>query len=237
MVVWFTKEVTCPMCGSRLCAREVGSGFAVGQDSDLLVRMKSKHIIQAEIHTCQGCRFSGYLKDFSINSTPELGKRFRHEVMPKLSGGPRGSLSSTPLPDVQYYWSYLSACFLNRSPLKLGIRLLRAYWCLRLSPSRQLPSRELQRRKKLYLAGCVNHLRQSLRGNRNPHLYYLLGELNRRAGNFDVSTFYFEKFLSKDCTVKYLRQAALKLGAVAHEEDSRDRTMEELLYDHTAESP
>ncbi len=236
MVVWYTREVTCPMCGSRLCGREVGGGFAVGQDSDLLVRMKSKHVIQADVHTCQGCRFSGYLRDFAINSTPELGRRFRQEVTPQLAGGPRGALSTTPLPDVQYYWSYLAASFLGRPPLKLGMRLLRAYWCLRLAPSNRLPAREVDRRKKRYLSGCIAHLRQSLRGNRNPHLYYLLGELNRRFGDFDRSVFYFDKFLAKSGTAKYLRQAAHKLRMVAKEKDSSDRTMEELLYDHKTES-
>ena len=237
MVVWFTKEVTCPMCGSRLCAREVGSGFAVGQDSDLLVRMKSKHIIQAEIHTCQTCRYSGYVRDFAINTSPEQGSQFRREVTPKLVGGPRTSVSATPLPDVEYYWAYQSAAFLSRPPLKLGLLLLRAYWCLRIAPSSRLPAREVHRRTKRYLHGCMANLRKSLRGSRNPHLYYLLGELNRRAGAFDLSTNYFDKFLSKSQTANYLRQASVKLRAAAEEEDARPRTMEELLYDHKTESP
>ena len=67
MVVWFSREMSCPMCGSRVSGREVGGGFATGQDSDLLVRMKNKHIIQAEVHTCQSCRYSGYVKDFLID--------------------------------------------------------------------------------------------------------------------------------------------------------------------------
>lgn len=236
MVVWFNREMTCPMCGTRLSGREVGGGFATGQDSDLLVRMQGKHTIQVEIHTCQSCRFSGYVRDFAINSVPELGERFRREVSPKLKGGPRGHLSSTPLPDVQYYWSYLSAAFLKRAPLKLGFRLLRAYWCLRLAPTSRLPARERQRRKEKYLNGCIAYFRQSLRGNRNPNFYYLLGELNRRHGDFEAAITYLEKFLAKNSTARYLRQAAQKLIAAGRDGDSREMTMEELLYDHKTES-
>jgi uncharacterized protein (DUF2225 family) len=236
MVVWFSREMTCPMCRTRLCGREVGGGFAVGQDSDLLVRMRGKHIIQAEIHTCQNCRYCGYTKDFAINSTPELGERFCAEVTPQLTGGPTGSISSTPLSDIQYYWAYESAKFLNRSSLNLGTRLLRAYWCLRLAPSSHLPQTEIAKRKAKYLAGCIHHFKQSLRGNRNPHLYYLLGELNRRLGDCDVATSYLEKFLAKRSTAKYLRTAANKLVALTNDGDSRELTMEELLYDHKTES-
>jgi len=64
MLVWSTIEASCPMCGQRLRVRDVGGGFAAGQDSDLLVRMHGKHVIQAQIHTCGECRFSGYAQDF-----------------------------------------------------------------------------------------------------------------------------------------------------------------------------
>jgi hypothetical protein len=117
-----------------------------------------------------------------------------------------------------------------------GKRLLRAYWCLRLPASSHLPANTLAKRKEKYLTGCVGHLRQSLRGTRNPHIYYLLGELNRRLGDFDTSQVYFEKFLTKRATAKYLCIAASKLISAVKERDSRDMTMEEILYDHKTES-
>ncbi len=235
MVVWYSREMTCPMCRTRLCGREVGGGFATGQDSDLLIRMKGKHIIQAEVHTCQNCRFSGFTRDFQINTPPNLGETFCAEVTPKLTGGPKSSISSTPLADVQYFWAYQSAKYLTRPSVNLGTRLLRAYWCLRLPPSSHLPATERVRRKKRYLTGCVRHLQQSLRGNRNPHTYYLLGELNRRRGDFDAADEFFKKFLTKPGAVKYLRMAATKLLVLAKQEDARDMTMEEILYDQKTE--
>ena len=218
MVVWFSKEMTCPICRTRLCGREVGGGFATGQDSDLFVRMKGKHIIQAEVHTCQECRFSGFTNDFSINSTDYLGDRFRSEVLPQLTGGPSSQITSTPLPDIQYYWAYKSAQFLKRPSTNLGNRLLRAYWCLRLAPSSYLPADELQKRR-----------------DRNPHVYYLRGESNRRLGDFETAKNFFQKFLTRKPTAKYLRIAATKLTTSSEEHDSREFTMEEILYDQKTE--
>lgn len=232
MVVWFSKEMTCPICRTRLCGREVGGGFASGQDSDLFVRMKGKHIIQAEVHTCQDCRFSGFTNDFAINSTPYLGDRFRAEVLPQLTGAPSSQITSTPLPDIQYYWAFKSAQFLKRPSSNLGHRLVRAYWCLRLAPSSYLPAEDLQQRRDKYLKGAIHHMRQSLRGNRNPHVYYLLGELNRRLSDFEMARMYFKKFLTRNTTASYLRVAAKKLIAVSDDHDSREHTMEEILYDH-----
>ncbi|MBI4582634.1 MAG: DUF2225 domain-containing protein [Planctomycetes bacterium] len=219
------------MCLSRLSGREVGGGFALGQDSDLLVRMKGKHIIQAEIHSCQTCRFSGFARDFSINSTPEMGVEFRTRVTPLLATAPSVP-PAAPFPDIQYYWAYHSADFLKRPSLALGLLLLRAYWCLRLPPTSNLPATELDMRRERYLPACVEHLRQSLRGSRNPHLYYLLGELCRRLEMFEDSVAYFEKFLRRPAAARYLQLATLKLMAAARERDGRERTMEEILYDH-----
>jgi hypothetical protein len=219
-----------------MCAREVGGGFAVGQDSDLLIRMKGKHVIQAEVHSCPNCRYSGFTKDFALNTTPFVSDQFLAEVTPCLTGCPKKSISTTPLPDVQYYWAYKSASFLKRPALALGERLLRAYWCLRLPPSSQIPPPKIDSRKKVYLGECITHFMQSLRGNRNPHIYYLIAELSRRQGDFESAQAFFKKFLAKKLAAKYLRFAATKLIAAAEDEDNRDFTMEEILYDQKTES-
>jgi len=84
MVVWSTIEACCPVCGNRLRLREVGSGFSTGQDSDLFVRMQGKHIIQAEIHTCHHCCFSGYTDDFLDDISAKTQEMFLRDVAPQL---------------------------------------------------------------------------------------------------------------------------------------------------------
>jgi hypothetical protein len=240
MSVWYNVEASCPICAQRLRIRELGGGFALGQDSDLLVRMEGKHVVQAAIHTCLRCRFSGYSEDFGGNIPRALAQRFLAEVTPKLSGAPAGLLPTPPLPDVQYYWSYRSGVFLARADSDLGQRLLRAYWCLRLPPSCDLPGGEISERRKVYLVGATHHLRQAWRPEPTPLQLYMLGELYRKNSDYPTSVGYFKKFLDSSAegektAPRYLRLAAMKLLRAAEHSDSRDKTMEEIVYADSAE--
>jgi hypothetical protein len=239
MLVWYNVEASCPVCSHRLRLRELGGGVALGQDSDLLVRMEGKHTIQAAIHTCPRCRFSGYCDDFGATLPRPLVSRFLTELSPKLVNFTGAGPGSTPPPDLQYFWGYKCAAFFGRDEGELAQRLLRAYWCLRLPPSSDLPSADLAERRKLYLGGAIQHLRQATRGKTNPVHLYLLGELNRKHGEFPTAVGYFKRFLDvssteQDAAPKYLRLAAIKLLRAAERSDSRERTMEEIVY---ADSP
>jgi len=239
MIVWFTIEATCPACGNRIRLREVGSGFALGQDSDLLLRMDGKHLIQVEVHTCSRCHFSGYAADFHRDLLPQTVRRFLDEVSPTLvEGGPplmetRSDPGRTPLPDIQYYWAYRTASAVGLSAIEEGERLLRAYWCLRIPPSANLPPVTLRKRKRLYLNGAIRKLRKGLQSASDRNFVYLIGELCRRNKNFLLSKRYFRRFLDREPGARYLKHAASKLLRAAAEGISQEMSMEELLYDNT----
>jgi len=244
MVIWSTLEASCPICENRVRLREVGSGFALGQDSDLFVRMEGKHIIQAEIHTCHKCHFSGYSADFLRTLTPATRKRFLEGVSPFLIDAAsirradeedrpareRLEYGRTPLPDTQYYWGFKTSEALDLPPIAQGIRLLRAYWCLRLDPSMKLPSPRLKALKKLYLKGTIQKLRQGVRHESDRNLVYLIAELCRRNENFLLAMSYFRRFLEREPGARYLKLAARKLHKAAREGISEDVSMEDILY-------
>lgn len=239
MVIWSTLEASCPVCARRIRLRLVGSGIANGQDSDLLLRMAPRHIIQAEVHTCPQCRFSGYADDFLIEIAPQVVRRFLDQVSPSLDEARLRAESDeippeagrTPLPDVQYYWAYRTAATLGRSQRAQGERLLRAYWCLRIPPSAGLPDAVREARARLYLAGAIRSLREALATSRDPHLLYLVGELCRRNGNFRLAVRYFRRYADRDDGARYLKTAAAKLSAAAQDRISRGMTMEEIFFD------
>jgi hypothetical protein len=235
MIVWSTLEASCPACATRLRLREVGSGFALGQDSDLLVRMRGKHVVQAEIHTCAKCHFSGYAADF-LRTLPDAdAERFLHEISPSLlplvppPNATEVPYASTPLPDVQYYWAYQTARALRSSPLEQAERLVRAYWCLRMPPSSSLEPMYHRTVRKLYLKSAIQKIRLGLGPFVAPHWTYLLAELCRRNGNFRLAAGYFRQFLSEQ-GAPYLYQAATRLLRLCSERVSTELGMEEVLY-------
>lgn len=240
MIVWYTIEASCPMCSTRLRLRELGGGIANGQDSDLLVRMAGKHLIQADVHSCQRCRFAGYAADFLRTVTPAARRRFLEEISLTLrepSATTEGALRPgsdtprTPLPDVQYYWAYRSAQALDLPAMEQGQRLLRAYWCCRLAPSSSMSPEILGPLRKAYLRGAIQKLRQGLRHEHDPCWIYVVGELCRRNGSFVLATGYFRRFLAEAPRSKYLSLAASKLIELSQRRQAADLSMEDLLYD------
>lgn len=234
MVITHDREVSCPACGTRVEIREPGGCIALGQDSDLLVRMAPPHIIQVEIHTCPRCRFSGYPDDFTASIRQSQAERFLSELVPKLAADSRPAH-----PDSQYLWAYRCGSILGHDDGALGLKLLRAFWCLRLPPSSELPCEELAQRRRVYLKGAVHHLRRDARWKVLPAWTYLLGELSRKAGDFPAAEFYFKRFLDaadrNEGVSRYLRLAAIRLLRAAARSDGRDMTMEEIVYADSAD--
>lgn len=240
MLVWSSIETSCPMCQSRLEVREVGGGCVVGQDSDLLLRMHGDHIIEAEIHCCPKCLFSGSAADFTgTDVSPEDVTRFAEETQPQLAdvleARPAREKSFdakiTVWPHQQYHLSALAADFLGLPAREIGLRMVRAYWCLRLAPGSHLPKRTLARLRKTYLNQAIAFLRKSLRHETDPSFTYLVAELCRRNGNFIRAQNYFSRYLERSGTPEYLRDAARRLAQLARDGDSSHRRLEELLYE------
>ena len=209
------------MCRNRARIREVGGGFAIGQDTDLLLRMHGKHVIQAEVHTCARCRFSGYAADFLRTISPGAQRRFLDEVSPALEDGASsdGALHVAS----------------EASPPQ-GERLVRAYWCLRLPPSLSLPLNTRKSLGKIYLKGAIQKLRQGLRQEGDPSRLYLIGELCRRNENFLLAVSYFRRFLEREDGARYLKQAAVKLIQAARENSPGGMSMEEILYNNAQDA-
>ena len=236
------------MCRNRARIREVGGGFAIGQDTDLLLRMHGKHVIQAEVHTCARCRFSGYAADFLRTISPGAQRRFLDEVSPALEDGVSsdGALHvaseasppahRTPLPHVQYQWASQTAEAIGLPPTPQGERLVRAYWCLRLPPSLSLPLSTRKSLGKIYLKGAIQKLRQGLRQEGDPSRLYLIGELCRRNENFLLAVSYFRRFLEREDGARYLKQAAVKLIQAARENSPGGMSMEEILYNNAQDA-
>jgi uncharacterized protein (DUF2225 family) len=230
MLIWSSIEASCPICDTRLELREVGSGFAVGQDTDLLVRMRGEHVIQAEIHTCRKCRFSGVASDFLRDISPRERREFLREVSPTLTHAGSGASTATPLPHIQYYWAFRADLAFGASTTTQGLRLLRAYWCTRLSPSTSLPGAVLREERRTYLRGAIQKLRQGLRSETNHDLLYLVGELCRRSGSFRLAESYFQRFLQRPLGAAYLRRATPKLWERARARDASPLRLEAVLY-------
>ena len=232
MICWSTIETVCPMCGYQLYVREVGGCDILGQDTDLLIRTRAPHVIRIEVHSCPDCRFSGYSSDFLEGRISELTiETYFRKYIEKLGddcelAGP----SADPPTHLQYFWSGLLSPLLGHPARETGLRMLRAYWSLRLDPAPDLDDSGLKNLEQRYLRQAIVYLRKSLRQEKNPVYLYLVGELCRRKGNWMHSQNYFNRFLARSTRPRHLRNAASRLIKRARRRDCRHMSMERLLY-------
>lgn len=241
MIVWSTLEASCPICAQRVQLRFPGGAWFTGQDTDLFLRMGPEHVIQVEVQTCPKCRFSGYADDFLAEISPPEALRFVTVLSPLLARAREPFRDAfvlperRPLPDVQYYWAFRRARFLGEGLESQALLLLRAYWCLRIPPSDQLPDPIRESRKKLYLRGAIERFRQLAEKRPEPKLLYITAEICRRNSNFRLAVSYFRRHLLAEGGPRYLRRAAQRLLEAAREKDARDLSMEEILFDRPPE--
>jgi len=232
MICWSTIETVCPMCGCQLHVREAGGCDVLGQDTDLLIRTRAPHVIRVEIHSCPDCRFSGYSSDFLGGRVVALTiETYFREYIEKLKDDCEADCSSgDPPTHLQYYWAGLLSPLLGYEPLETGMKMLRAYWSLRLDAPDSLDEASLDGLRHRYLCQAIAFLRKSLRKEKNPAYLYLVGELCRRNGNWMHSQNYFNRFLARSSRPRHLRNAATLLIQRARRRDSSHLGMEELLY-------
>ena len=231
MICWSTIETVCPMCGCQLYVREIGGCDVLGQDTDLLIHTGTPHVIRAEVHSCPDCRFSGYSSDFLGNRVSDLTiEAYFKEYIEKLKDDCGGGESADPPTHLQYFWSGLLSPLLGYPPRETGLRMLRAYWSLRLDSLPGLDDSGLRSLEHRYLRRAIAYLRKSLCKEKNPVYLYLVGELCRRKGNWMHSQNYFNRFLARSTRPRHLRNAAARLIKRARRRDCRHISMERLLY-------
>ena len=232
MICWSTIETVCPMCGCQLHVREVGGCEALGQDTDLLIHTKAPHVIRVEIHSCPDCRFSGYSRDFLGGRIAALTiEAYFREYIEKLEDEFEADRSTgDPPTHLQYYWAGLLSPLLGYAPLETGMRMLRAYWSLRLDAPAALDENTVERLRHRYLRQAIAYLRKSLRKEKDPVYLYLVGELCRRNGNWMHSQNYFNRFIARSTRPRHLRNAAAMLIQRARRRDSSHLSMDSLLY-------
>ena len=232
MICWSTIDTVCPMCGCQLRVREVGGCEVLGQDTDLLIRTRAPHVIRVEIHSCPDCRFSGYSRDFLGGRIAALTiEAYYRKYIEKLEDEFETDRSTgEPPTHLQYYWAGLLAPLLGYTPLETGLRMLRAYWGLRLDTPTAMDEDTLDSLRHRYLRQAIAFLRKSLRKEKNPVYLYLVGELCRRNRNWMHAQNYFNRFLARSTRPRHLRNASALLIQRARRRDSSHLSMEALLY-------
>jgi uncharacterized protein (DUF2225 family) len=184
-------SLTCPVCGERFDSRAAPTAIvAIGQDTDFRRRYAGPDPLMYQVHACPLCRFCAFEGDFSevtgqtrefVRSGRLLGAVPSAAVERELSGSTKFLLAA--------------ACyeFDNRATtMRLADLHLRGSWCAR---TEGRPRREAQCQIEAILRFEKTLEDGEVEDSQRDTVLYLLGELYRRVGRFELAVAMFDRAL------------------------------------------
>lgn len=215
MAEFVTVKLRCPVCGIEFVADEVHGASPVGRETDFRLLFDGADPLLSHLHSCPGCRYSGYRCAFETEPSDE------DELIEALEDDPKSlPRPHQPLPDdedvvdlrryvksgeltdglvepglepfgsVRYLLAARIYEFLDEEEDPLGSAhfYLRSAWCARAAGDR-LAEKKALREVLLKLNNVLESA--ALLDYEKLRLCYLAGEIARRAGDFGRAVDFF----------------------------------------------
>jgi uncharacterized protein len=185
-------QLSCPVCGARFESRSATAIVAAGQDTDFRRHYAGEDPLLHQVHACPACSFCAFEGDFG-----EVSGQTRDFV---LSGRLlRAVPSATVERELSGSTKYLlaAACYefdSRATTMRLGDLYLRASWCARSEERRQ---RETQCQIEAALRFEKTLEDGEIEDGQRDTVLYLLGELYRRVGRFELAVAMFDQALAE----------------------------------------
>ena len=183
-------RLECPVCRTQFQSRSAASGVAIGQDTDFRKHFAGHDPVAYQVHACPQCRFCAFEGDYAQVEEPlrefVLGGGLTSVARPV---GRDGELSGS----TKYLLA--AACYEKDSRatmMRMADLFLRASWCARAENRRQR-EQQCQREAVLRFEQALDT--ESEGSDQRPTLLYLLGELYRRIGLYDIAAALFTQAL------------------------------------------
>ncbi len=192
------ETLTCPACHTTFKVQVVGSCGYAGKDTDFRPHYWGLDPLPLFVHTCPRCLFSGYEAHFAAPVSEELRKWLVEERglgrLQSDTGSRRYTLAARCREQA------------GDNDIAIADMYLRASWCARVEEDRPM-ERLSQRRavecfQRALAAGLVPP-------NQQAAITYLVGELYRRLGDFELATAYLARVKEDDWSALAARQLAL----------------------------
>ncbi|MBC7288603.1 MAG: DUF2225 domain-containing protein [Armatimonadetes bacterium] len=194
MTTLITVRLICPVCGTAFSSQAIASTNRVGQDTDFRPHTMGLDPLPHFIHVCPNCCFAAFEGDFdhaeeAVRQHVLSGAIRADEI---IGAEPRGALKGST--------KYLLAarCYAHDSratTLRLADLYLRASWCARMEGRRQR-ERECQTEAVLRFEKALED--GEVAADQLQVTLYLIGELYRRLGLFELAIDYFDRARSVD---------------------------------------
>ena len=189
----FDKQVICPVCNSHFKAKTVKSKSprVISKDSDFFIRYSVVNPYFYDVLVCNSCGYAAMRSDFDNIKTFKKDLVLSN-VTPKWKPREYPDILDEKLAIERYKLALLNALLLNLADSTKAMISLKIAWMHRLLNNTD--------QEKIFLG-------QALEGFNNAYIYevfpiyglqrdslmYLLGELNRKSGNYPEALQWFSR--------------------------------------------
>ncbi|WP_286904993.1 DUF2225 domain-containing protein [Clostridium sp. UBA1652] len=192
----FDKQVDCPVCSASFKVKsvKVNSPRMRGQDSDLFIHYDVINPYLYDVWVCNSCGYTAMKADF-----PKI-KAFQKEIIlssitPKWKGREYPEVFDAKIAIERFKLALVNAIFMEAKNSTKAMICLKTAWMYRLLED---TDNEIS-----FLSQALNGFNEAYSNEDFPiygmHRYsimYLIGELNRRVGNYDEALRWFSSVIT-----------------------------------------
>jgi len=184
---YFKEKKKCPICDNKFEITVIGSYTTFGSKKDFQEFGAIGILYEIMINSCPKCCYSGYNSDFDTTFTEKTKAEIRQILEP---------YKETKIDDVlECEIAAKIYLYFNAKNNEVAYIYLVASYLLKYDTAQVIKRKELQKECITYLQKAIEN--QEYDNAETPVIYYLIGELYRRIGDFDNAVKYFDMVLGK----------------------------------------
>ena len=189
----FDKQIICPVCNSHFKTKTVKSKSprVISKDSDFFIRYSGVNPYFYDVLLCNSCGYAALRSDFDNIKTYKKELVFSN-VTPKWKPREYPDILDEKLAIERYKLALLNALLLNLADSTKAMISLKIAWMHRLLNNTE--------QEKVFLGQALDGFNNAyiyevfpIYGLQRDSLMYLLGELNRKSGNYSEALQWFSK--------------------------------------------
>ncbi len=195
----YEHEIKCPVDGEKFKIYVTGSYTTFGTYMDFQKHGAIGDLYESSVNSCPKCHFSGYQDDFDTTFSEESKAEILQILLPfeKL---PMTDVVENEITIAIYLWQ-------KRDNDAIAWLYLVASYFLRTDQEQILKRKELQRNCIMYLKKAIE-LKEYEEQETYATMYYLIGEMYRRVGEFENAIVYYDIALDAKKKPDWLEEIA-----------------------------
>ncbi len=193
---YFEQQKICPVCQNKFTVTRVRSSacFVVARDTDFYVKYRDINPLLYSIWVCPNCQYANSDRDFNEPLRPAELERLKKGLALLRSEEPDFSGERTPQVGLRSLELAIRTAQIRQAPAIVQAGLfLRAAWICRELGKTETEMKYIEQAKNLYQQSFEKEWGRQTAKMSDCRIMYLIGELNRRLGNYEEAVKWFSR--------------------------------------------